>query len=220
MYTANVSNTQRPGQEEREYAWTFSTRFDDLPIGSVIYEHAGKTYIRDEPGESSVTHRSWVYPERFEAVFTRQGDGLQVILDIAVDDSRGPKPMSVTITAPDGVAGKTRQPIQALVRAAARNVAFRIREAEYGGSGRRQPWPSESVPMGPAPIRTDTERLERVAALYHQAVEQGEPVGEYVAAEEYVSRKTAYGLIRRARKAGLLPPSPPGRKTRTNDQTT
>lgn len=216
-YDGVMGNTHSLRQEERETTWVFATRFDDLPIGSVIYERAEKTYVKDEPGEASVTHRGWVYPEHFEATFTRQEDGLQVILEVAVDESRGPTPVSVTITAPDGVAGKYRQPIHSMVRTAARNVGFRIREPEYGGQGHRQPWPSESVPMGPAPIRTDTERLKHVADLYQQAIDEGEPVGEYIAAEQYVSHKTAYGLIRRARKAGLLPPSPPGRKTRADE---
>jgi hypothetical protein len=158
-----------------------------------------------------VVHRAHIYPKRFDAIWTR-GDGLQVLLDIAVDEERGPFPMSVTITGPDGVSGEYRQPIQSMVRSAAELIAHPVVRGGYIRWGRDKP-----VAMGPAPVRTDMERLHRIVALYHQAIEEGDQVWEIIAEQENVTRKTAYGLIRRARKAGLLPPSPPGRKAQTDD---
>jgi hypothetical protein len=202
-----VGNTQLSGQPKREKRWTLNFPFFDHPLAW----ESGTEGSVDLEKLNAVLHRGHVYPKRFDATWTRE-DGLQVILDIAVDEDRGPIPMSVTITGPDGVTGEYRQPIQSMVRGAAATMAFSTRGGHY-----RPTWGNKPVPMGPPARRTDTARLQRVADLYHQAIEEGEPVGEFIAEEEYVTRKTAYGLIRRARKAGLLPPSPPGRKAQTDD---
>ena len=64
---------------------------------------------------------------------------------------------------------------------------------------------SESVRIGPLrPVRTDTQRLQHLADLYDQAVDAGEPVAEYVGQhlEVSVTKRTAEGLIRRARREG------------------
>ena len=204
-----MGNTQPSRQPEREKRWTLS-----VPFPAEAFEWPTRL-VGDEEELNGVVHRGHVYPDRFDATWTRE-DGLQVALVIAVDEYRGPVPMSVTISGPNGVAGEYRQPIQSMVRSAAALIAHRVSKDGYirwGGT-------DAPVRMGPPPKRTDMERLQRVADMYHQAIEEGEQVGEFIAEEEYVTRKTAYGLIRRARNAGLLPPSPPGRKAKADEEQT
>ena len=159
--------------------------------------------------EWRVYHRGFFYPPRFDATWVRS-DGLQVKIDIKVDARRGPFAMSVAITAPEGIEGEYRQPVTSMTRQAAGEVAL----GERSGS-RFLSAPDGPVPMGAPAKRTDEARLERVAELYKQALEGGLGVTTLIEREEHVARATAYGLIKRARKAGLLPPAKPGRKGNT-----
>jgi hypothetical protein len=163
------------------------------------------TVLQREPGTTFVAHKGHVYPERFEATW-RRDDGLEVALQVRVDPAEGPIPLSVTIRHPDGVS-EHRQPIPSMVRQAAAQIAF-----VKNGPGSISPAPEGAIPMARRVKRTNRDRLEQIAELYREAVESGEPVGEYVARREFVTKKTAYGLIGRARKAGLIELAPPGRK--------
>ncbi|CAN5814488.1 hypothetical protein BH23ACT4_BH23ACT4_03690 [soil metagenome] len=154
-----------------------------------------------------VAHRGHVYPAEFDVTWKRD-DGLEVEISIRVDREEGPTAMSATIRGPAGIHADYRQPIPSMTRQAAAQIAF-VRS----GPGAIQPASDGPIPMGTrATKRTDRSRLENVANLYRQAIDEGLGVTELIEVDEFVSRDTAYGLIKQARKAGLLPPSKPGRK--------
>jgi hypothetical protein len=193
-YLVYMGNTQVPDSGPSKLGWSLESEWLDP------FRWARK------PTVEAVTHRDHVYPARFTASWVRD-DGLCVDLDIAVDADRGPVTLSATISGPDGIEGEYRQPIPSMTRQAAAEIAW-----VETGERTISPAPAGPIPMASPTVRTDRQRLEKVADLYRQAVSEGVEVGPHVAAGMYVSKKTAYGLIRRARAAGLLPPSKPGRK--------
>lgn len=178
-----------------------------------------------------VTYRGQVYPSRFSATWLRS-DGLRVDLDIRADAARGLIPLSVTISRSDGVEGNDyRLPIASMTRQAADEIWRALSESGRMGlkSGEKVTEPVgimfgdadtlrdeadrlQSVSMRAPTKRTDQARLKRVAELYQQALEEGLGVTTLIEREEHVARSTAYGLIKRARKTGLLAPAKPGRK--------
>lgn len=163
------------------------------------------------PFPKAIRHRGHVYPERFEVTWVRD-DGLEVELDIKVLADRGPIPMAATVRAPQGIGGEYRQPIPSMVRTAAAQIAYVEPEP-----GTLTPAPARLIPMGEPTKRTDDARLERVAGLYRRAMAEGRKVTELIQENEHVGTATAYGLIAQARKAGKLPPSPPGRKAKNDE---
>ncbi len=154
---------------------------------------------------SAVRHGEVFYPATGTATWTRD-DGLAVEVSIVIDPTRGAQVTSFTVTAPPGQVlnvAETRYPVLTMGRHTAELFAIR--------------GPGETGPVYVGPIRTrrtTPERLERVADLYRAAETAGLPVTSHVAAGEWVGPRQASDLIAKARKAGLLPPSPRGRKPR------
>jgi hypothetical protein len=168
-----------------------------------------------------VSHRGFVYPARFSWTWTRT-DGLEVHLEVVVDEEEGPTPTEVTVKATEGKIGSAdyRLPFASMTRMAAAQYAVRVTEPS-DRVYRVSPAPAEvELPMGLSmdqvrghiTQRTDTARLEKVAELYRRARAEGRGVTELIEVSETVTTTTAYGLIGEARRAGLLPPSRPGRK--------
>jgi hypothetical protein len=135
-------------------------------------------------------------------------DGLEVDLVVEVRPDLGPVPLAATIRAPGGIATEYRQPIPSMARQAAAQIA--LNPDGRGGAG---PVPAGTVMrMGRSRVKTDETRLRRVADLYRAALAEGHRVTKLIEDEEHVSDLTAYGLIAKARKAGYLPRTAPGRK--------
>jgi hypothetical protein len=164
-------------------------------------------------GSTKVKHRGYLYPERFEATWIRE-DGLEVEIDIRVDAVEGPIPIAATIRRSDGIRGEYRQPIPAMTRQAAAQIALAV-EAGDGSTSVSLPSAGTSIPIGKLGRPTANEkakRLQRVAKVYRDAIARRDKVTKAVAEAEGVTDSTAQGLIWQARKAGLIPPTDPGRK--------
>lgn len=149
----------------------------------------------------------WVYESGATSTWTRD-NGLTVEVAIAIDPTTGGVQLtSYTVTAPAGQGlnvAETRYPVLTMGR----------QTAEFMVSVNDPDHP-EFFYAGPIRTRRTTpERLERVADLYREAVATGDPVARHVGDGMGVGVKRASDLIAKARKAGLLPPSPPGRKPR------
>jgi hypothetical protein len=173
-----------------------------------------KTSFRLANPSALVVHRGFLYPKTFEAAFTRD-DGLAVTISVEVDSVGGPTPMATTISSANGIRGDYRQPIPAMTRYAASQLAW-----TSDSPGQWTPAPAgTSVKMGRLPTRAPatSDLLPTVAALYREAITAGKPVTEYVRkglsdlgqdrASSTVSR-----LIHEAREAKLLPKTRQGRK--------
>ncbi|MGI8514509.1 MAG: hypothetical protein ACR2NT_05090 [Acidimicrobiia bacterium] len=184
----------------KEFGWRLSTQLHPFWV-------LGST--------PQVNHRGYLYPERFEATWIRE-DGLEVEIEIRVDAVEGPIPMAATIRRPDGIRRECRQPIPAMTKQAAAQIALASDpHADDGSHSVSLPNPGTSIPMGRVSRPTATEkadRLQRVTQVYREAIAARKPVTKAVAASEFVTDSTAQGLIWQARKAGLIPPTDPGRK--------
>jgi hypothetical protein len=151
-----------------------------------------------------VRWKGLIYPAKFSWTWVRS-DGLQVELDVRLDEVNGPVPTEVTIRSAEGIrGGDFRLPIPSMVRRAA---------AEYYGMHEQIDGPGAFIYF-PVQLtgRVDQARLARIAQLYEQAVSEGLGVTELIEKFEGVGSKQAYSLIGKARAAGLLEPSRPGRK--------
>ncbi len=156
-----------------------------------------------------IIHRGMVYPRVLSAMWRRE-DGLQLDIDIEVEAEAGARVRRFTVTGADMIdSADFRQPVQSMAK---RAVAAMAAEPDGLGNATFPPSQPASVVVGRVTSRTNDARLTRVADLYGQALSDGEPVTSLIEKEEHVSQSTAYGLISRARKAGFLPPSRPGRK--------
>ncbi len=135
-------------------------------------------------------------------------DGLTVEVAIAIEPFTGGVQLtSYTVTAPAGQGldvAATRYPVLSMGRQTAEFMVS-VNDPEH----------PEFFYAGPIRTRRTTpERLERVADLYREAVATGDPVARHVGTGMGVGVKRASDLIGAARRAGLLPPSPRGRKPR------
>jgi len=149
----------------------------------------------------------WTYEASATSTWTRD-DGLTVEVAIVVDPATGGVQLtSYTVTAAPGQGldvAATRYPVLSMGRQVAELIA----------SG-NEPGRPQFLYVGPIRARRTTpELLERVADLYRVAVAAGFPVARHVGTGMGVGDKRASDLIGAARRAGLLPPSPPGRKPR------
>jgi len=195
-----LTSTKACGKGEAEklgkdFGWRFQTSLHPLwLLGSA----------------TKVQHRGHLYPDSFNATWVRE-DGLEVAIEIRVDAVLGPVPISATIRAPDGIRGEYRQPIPAMTKQAAAQIALAIDDPNSVS----KPSAGTAIPMGRLKRPTATEkadRLQRVAQVYRDAIAARRSVTKAVAASEFVTDSTAQGLIWQARKAGLIPPTDPGRK--------
>ncbi len=150
----------------------------------------------------------WTYEQDGSTTWTRDDDGLTVEVAIVVDPAtRVVQVTSFTVTAAPGQrldVATTRLPVLSMGRRTAELLA-----------ASNEPGRLQFVYVDPIRTRGNTpERLERVADLYREAVTTGDPVARHVGDGMGVGVKRASDLIGAARQAGLLPPSPPGRKPR------
>jgi hypothetical protein len=180
---------------ETEASWEMTVTTDDL--------------------KCAASHRGHAFPRTFVASFTSAD--IEVVMNVRVEEARGPVPTSVTIRSDSGVSGRdVQQPVIKMAHRAAREIALEVEkvsgdQAELAVYRVKPVSLRSQVKVGELPTRRAAD-LDEVANWYREAIEKDEPVGEYVKGKLGLSIDRAYQLIREARSKGYLPRTKKGRK--------
>ena len=184
------------------------------------------TAERDERAGWVLIGTAWAYPSRIW--LWTEIDGFELRMLVLVGDD-GPQVYELVVQQPRMALGPSltqrtlrKITVEHLIRLGVTQVrrAATIVEAERGWyrvEGVDGIWGGRPVREGRG-SRTSDERLARVAEIYMQAVGDGRPPVQAVAAELPCSRSHAGRLVAQARAAGQLRRTSPGRASATKLQ--